>query len=70
MTEVIVISALIATAAAVAVIIGVIRHYKRGLYAPIYPLEHYTNLNLTHCDDIFINRTVTRVRVSNSKDND
>ena len=70
MTEVIAISVLIATATAVAVVIGVLKHYKRGLYAPIYPLEHYTNLNLTHRDDIFINRTVTRVKVANSRDND
>jgi hypothetical protein len=70
MTEVIVITVLVAVAAAVAVIIGVSKHYKRGLYAPIYPLERYTNLNLTHREDRFINRTVTRVRISNSKNRD
>ena len=70
MTEVIVITVLVALAAAIAVIVGVLKHYKRGLFAPIYPLEHYTNLNLTHRDDIFLNRTVTRVKVATSKDND
>ena len=70
MTEVIVITTLVAVVAAVAVIIGVLRHYKRGLYAPIYPLDRYTNLNLTHREDRFITRTVTRVRVANSKDRD
>ena len=70
MTEVIVITTLVAVAAAVSVIIGVLRHYKRGLYAPIYPLDRYTNLNLTHREDRFITRTVTRVRVANSKDRD
>ena len=70
MTEVIVITVLVAIAATVAVIVGVLKHYKRGLYAPIYPLERFTNLNLTHREDRFITRTVTRVRVANSKSRD
>ena len=70
MTEVIVITVLVAIAAAVAVIVGVLKHYKRGLYAPIYSLERFTNLNLTHREDRFITRTVTRVRVANSKSRD
>lgn len=70
MTEVIVFSIIAAVVAAVVVCVCVLRHYKRGLFSPIYPLEHYTNLNLTHRDDIFLNRTVTRVKVATSKDND
>ena len=66
MTEAIIISAAAAVVAAVAVCVGVVTYYKRGLFSPIYPLEHYTNLNLTHREDRFINRTVTRVKVSSS----
>ncbi len=70
MTEIILISILVAIAAATGVCIGVIRHYKRGLYAPIYPLEHYTNLNLLSSSDRFLFRNVTRVKVASSKKND
>ena len=66
MTEIIVISILVAIAAATGVCIGVIRHYKRGLYSPIYPLEHYTNLNLSAKSDRFMHRHVTKVRVASS----
>ena len=68
MTEVIAFSIIAAVIAAVAVCIGVVRYYKRGLFSPIYPLEHYTKLELTHREDIFLNRTVTRVRVASSDD--
>ena len=57
-----------AVVGATAVIIGVVRKYKRGLTSPIYPLEHYTRLELTHREDIFLNRHVTRVKVSSSSD--
>ena len=70
MTEIIIISLVVAIAAAAGVCIGVIRHYKRGLYSPIYPLEHYTNLNLLSSNDIFLFRNVTRVKVASSKKND
>ena len=43
------------------------RSYKKGLHAPIYPLDKYANLDLTHRSDVFIGKTVTRVRISNSK---
>lgn len=59
---------IIATVAAIAVVIGIVRKYKKGLTAPIYPLEHYTKLNLTHREDIFLSRHVTRVKVSSSSD--
>ena len=39
------------------------RNYKKGLHAPIYPLEKYASLNLTHHTDTFLNRTVTKVRI-------
>ncbi|MBR2972508.1 MAG: hypothetical protein IKC61_06250 [Clostridia bacterium] len=68
MFEVIAVSAAVALVSAGAVCFGVIRYYKRGLFSPIYPLEHYTRLDLRHSDDVFIDRTVTRVRVSSSKD--
>lgn len=67
MIEVIAVSATVAVLAAFAVCFGVLRYYKRGLFSPIYPLEHYTRLDLRHREDVFINRTVTRVRVSSSK---
>ena len=66
MLEVIVISLIIGIGASVGLIIGVVKKYKRGLDSPIYPIERYTRLNLTHRDDIFLNRTVTRVRVQSS----
>ena len=68
MTEVILISAVIALIAGVAFFVSVMKKYKRGLTSPIYPIEHYTNLDLTHREDIFLNRTVTRVRVKSSDD--
>ena len=70
MNEIIVITIMLALAAAIAVIVGVLKHYKRGLFAPIYPIEHYTNLKLTHREDRFLNKTVTRVRISNSNNRD
>ncbi len=41
--------------------------YKRGITSPTYEIENYTNLNLTHTEDRFINRSVTRVKVASSK---
>lgn len=70
MTEIIIISVIAAVAAAAGVCIGVLRYYKRGLYAPIYPLEHYTKMDLTHTSDRFLYRNVTRVKVASSKKND
>ena len=67
--EVIVISLICAISAAFVVSFSVIKRYKSGLYSAIYPLEHYTNLNLTHREDRFLNRHVTRVRVQNSSNN-
>ena len=64
MSEIILASVIVAIAAAAAVCVGVIVKYKRGLDSPIYPLEHYTKLELTHRDDRFLNRHVTKVRVS------
>ena len=57
-----------AVVGAAAVVIGVVRKYKKGLTSPIYPLDHYTKLNLTHREDIFLSRHVTRVKVSSSSD--
>lgn len=67
--EIILIAILTATAAAVAVCIAVIKKYKGGLFSPIYPLEHYTRLDLREREDRFLNRHVTRVKVQSSNNN-
>ena len=66
MAEIIIISVIIAVAAAAVVCISVVRSYKAGITSPIYPLEHYTSLNLISREDRFLNRHVTRVRVQSS----
>lgn len=66
MESLIVYALIFATVAAAAVIILVVKKYKRGLTSPIYPLEHYTRLNLTHREDRFLHRHVTRVKISSS----
>lgn len=58
---------LIGLIVAVIVCWNIVRKYKKGLQSPIYPLEHYANLDLTHSQDNFIGRTVTKVKVSSSK---
>ena len=58
-----------AIVAAAAVCIAVIKKYKGGLFSPIYPLEHYTRLDLTEREDRFLNRHVTRVKIQSSDDN-
>lgn len=63
MTEIIIVSIIIATVAAIATCIGVVKRYKSGITSPIYPLEHYTRLNLVSREDTFLHRHVTRVRV-------
>ena len=70
MVEIILFSIFVGLAVAAAVCICVIKHYKRGLYAPIYPLEHYTKLDLNCRDDKFLYRNVTRVKVASSKKDD
>lgn len=45
---------------------AIIRRYKKALQSPIYPLEHYASLDLTHSRDNFIGKTVSKVRVSSS----
>ena len=49
------------------VTIGIIIYqYKRKVKSPIYPLEKYTTLDLNHfaCSDMFLRRTVTKVRIN------
>ena len=48
------------------VAVCIVKSYKRGIHSPTYPLEKYANLRLTHCLDIFLNKTVTKVRINNS----
>ena len=69
MTEIILIVVISAIAAATGVSIGVVVKYKRGVDSPIYPLEHYTSMNLISREDRFLNRHVTRVRVQSSDNN-
>ncbi len=59
-------SGIFAVVASAATTVAIIRRYKRKLQAPIYPLEHYASLSLHLENDRFIDRIVTRVRVSNS----
>lgn len=66
MDELIVYALIFGVVAAIIVCVSVLKRYKSGLHSPIYPLEHYTNLNLTHREDVFLNRTVTRVKVASS----
>lgn len=66
MNEVILISAIMAVVAAAVVCIVVVKRYKGGLFSPIYPLEHYTRLELTEHSDRFLNRHVTRVKIQSS----
>jgi hypothetical protein len=58
-----------AIVAAVVLCVTVIKKYKKGLFSPIYPLEHYTRLNLTEREDRFLHRHVTKVRVQSSDNN-
>ena len=64
--EIILISLLIAIAAAIGLCISIVKRYKSGITSPIYPLEHYTALNLVSSDDRFLHRHVTKVRVQTS----
>ena len=51
---------------AVIVCFAIIKRYKKALQSPIYPLEHYASLDLSHSRDNFIGKTVSKVRVSSS----
>ena len=48
------------------VVILILRRYKNKLKAPIYPVDKYACLSLARVEDSFLDRTVTRVRVSSS----
>lgn len=67
--EALLIAFICATVAAVVLCVGVLKKYKGGLFSPIYPLEHYTNLNLTEREDRFLHRHVTKVRVQSPNNN-
>ena len=64
--EVLLIAIIAAIAAAVTLCVVVVKRYKGGLFSPIYPLEHYTKLNLTEREDRFLHRHVTKVRLQSS----
>ena len=61
---------IIAVIAAIAACVAVVVRYKKKLKAPIYPIEKYARLDLSARRDDFINRNVTRVRVSSNKKRD
>ena len=56
----------ISLAAGGVAVISVIVIYKRKLKSPVYPLSQYTDLELTESSDVFLNKTVTRTKVSSS----
>lgn len=60
------ISTVFALFAVAVAVITVVRKYKNKIQSPTYPVEHYTTLNLSHATDLFLGKTVTRVRVSSS----
>jgi hypothetical protein len=64
--EILIIALIAGAVGATVLSVCVIRRYKGGLFAPIYPLEHYTRLDLTAREDRFLNRHVSRVRVQSS----
>ena len=57
-------SLIIAAIATAAVVIVIFRRYKNKLKSPIYPIDKYACLNLARTEDRFIDRTVTRIRIS------
>lgn len=67
--EALLIALICAIVGAVTVCVVVLKKYKGGLFSPIYPLEHYTNLNLTEREDRFLHRHVTKVKVQSSSNN-
>ena len=56
----------ISLAAGGVAVISVIVIYKRKLKSPVYPLSQYTDLELTESSDVFLNKTVTRTKISSS----
>ena len=53
-----------AAVATVSFVILIVRRYKNKLKSPIYPIDKYACLTLARTEDRFIDRTVTRVRIS------
>ena len=47
----------------------IIYQYKKKVKSPIYPLDKYASLDLNRfaCQDTFLRRTVTKVRVNTGK---
>ena len=60
-------SLIIAAIVTAIVVILIVRRYKNKLKAPIYPIDKYACLSLARTDDRFLNRNVTRVRISSSR---
>lgn len=58
----------VALAAAGASVGAVVISYKKKLKSPIYPLTDYADLTLTERSDVFLGKTVTKVRISSPSD--
>lgn len=58
----------VALVAAGASVGAVIISYKKKLKSPIYPLTDYADLTLTERSDVFLGKTVTKVRISSQSD--
>lgn len=58
----------IAAISAAAAVGAVIFTYKKKLKSPSYPLNDFADLTLTEKSDVFLGKTVTKVRISSSSD--
>ncbi len=65
--EIILIPIIFGLIAAVILAVCIVQRYKHGCASSMYPLEHYTRLNLTERDDVFLTRHVSRVKVASNK---
>ena len=51
---------------ALGVCIAIVVSYKRKVKSPTYPLTDFTSLELTSRSDLYIGKTVTRVRIQSN----
>ncbi len=50
--------------AAILTAVIVVFSYKRKSRSPQYPLDRYASMRLTNGSDIFLNKTITRTKIS------
>lgn len=53
--------------AAIITAIVILYSYSRSTRSVLYPLEKYASMDLTDVDDIFISRTVSKIKLSSDK---